>query len=142
MLKAHPVPPLEKNLKLRQAKQKFYHDRKSGKELTLLQSGDPVRFIKPKEKREFAKIREEWNTPRSYVVETPDVRSFRRNPRHMFLTKEQVPIANVTVLLPVIPNSYESSDTTTTQETPRENVNPTGSGRTVKPPEYSGHEKQ
>ena len=48
LLKPHVVPPLQKNLQLRQAKQKFYHDRKSSKELTSLQSGDPVRFINPK----------------------------------------------------------------------------------------------
>ena len=100
--KPHVVPPLQKNLQLRQAKQKFYHDRKSGKELTLLQSGDPVRFIDPKGKWEFAKIKEEWNTPRSYVVETPEGRSFRGNGRHMFMTKEEIPSANVTVSPPVI----------------------------------------
>ena len=139
--KPHVVPPLQKNLQLRQAK--------SGKELTSLQSGDPVRFINPKGKWEFAKVKEEWNTPRSYVVETPDRRSFRRNRRHMFLTKEQVAIANDTVSPSVIPSSCESSDFPTTQETPRENVDPPGSsiiqtrsGRTVKPPEYFGYEKQ
>ena len=58
LLKSHVVPPL-KNLQLRQAKQKFYYDRKSGKELTSLQSGDPVRFIDPKGKWEFSKIKEE-----------------------------------------------------------------------------------
>ena len=85
LLKPHVVPPLQKDLQLRQAKQKFYHDRKSGKELTSLQNGDPVRFINPKEgKWEFAKIKKEW-------------RSFRRNRRHMFLTKEEVPSANLTV---------------------------------------------
>ena len=67
----------------------------------------------------------------------------------MFFTKEQVPSANVTVSPPVIPSSCESSDSPTTQETPRENVSPpvssiiqTRSGRTVKPPEYFGYEKQ
>ena len=69
LLKPHVVPPLQKNLQLRQAKHKFYHDRKSGKQRTSLQSGDPVRFINSKGKWEFAKVKEEWNTPRSYVVE-------------------------------------------------------------------------
>ena len=124
LLKPHVVPPLQKNLQLRQAKQKFYHDKKSGKELTSLESGDSVRFINPKGKWEFAKIRKEWNTPRSYVVETPDGRSFCRNHRHMFLTQEQVLSASVTVSSPVIPSSCESSDSPTTQETPRENVTP------------------
>ena len=149
LLKPHAVPSLQKNMQLRQAKQKFYHDRKSGKELTSFQSSDPVRFINPKGKWEFAKIKEEWNTPRSYAVETPDGRSFRRNHSHMFLTKEQVPGANVTVSPSVIPSGCESSDSPTTQETPRENVDPSGSsiiqtrsGRTVKPPEYFGYEKQ
>ena len=149
LLKPHVIRPLQKHLPLRQAKQKFYHDRKSGKELTSLQSGDPVRFINPKGKWEFAKIKEEWNTPRSYVVETPCGRPFRRNRRNMFLTKEQVPSANVTVSPPVIPSSCESSDSPTTQESQRENANPpassvvqTRSGRTVKPPEYFGYEKQ
>ena len=50
LLKPHAVPPLQKNLQLRQAKQKFYNDKKSGKELTSLQSGDSVRFINPKGK--------------------------------------------------------------------------------------------
>ena len=80
LLKLHVVPPLQQNLRLRQTKQKFYYDRKSGKELTSLQSGDPVRFINPKGKWEFAKIKKEWNTPRSYVVETPDGRSFLQEP--------------------------------------------------------------
>ena len=149
LLKPHVIPPLQKNLQLRQAKEKFYHVRKSGKELTSLQSGDPVRFINPRGKWEFVKIKEEWNTPRNYVVETPDGRSFCRNRRHMFLTKEQVPSANVTVSPPVIPSSCESSDSLTTQETPRENVNPPGSNiiwtrseRTVKPSEYFGYETQ
>ena len=123
-LKPHVVPPLQKNLQLRQAKQKFYHNKKSGKELTSLQSDDPVRFINPKGKWEFAKVKEEWNTARSYVVETPDRRSFCRNRRHMFLTKEQVPSANDTVSPSVIPSSCESSDFPTTRETPRENVAP------------------
>ena len=67
----------------------------------------------------------------------------------MFLTKEQVPSANVTVSPSVILSSCESSDSPTIQETPRENVDPHGSsviqprsGRTVKPPEYFGYEKQ
>ena len=85
LLKPHVVPPLQKNLQLRQAKQKFYHDRRSGKELTSLQSGDPVRFINPKGEWELAKIKKEWNTPRRYVVETPDGRSFRRNRRHIYV---------------------------------------------------------
>ena len=42
----------------------------------------------------------------------------------MFLTKEQVPSANVTVSPSGISSSCESSDSPTTQETPRENVNP------------------
>ena len=124
LLKPHVVSPLQKNLQLRQTKQKFYHDRKSGNKLTSLQSGDPVRFINPKGKWEFAKVKEEWNTPRSYVVETPDGRSFRRNRRHMFLTKEQVPSANVNVSPSIIPSSCEFSDSPSTQETPRENVDP------------------
>ena len=108
-----------------------------------------MRFINPEGKWEFAKIKEESNNPRSYVAETPDGKSFHRNHRHMFLTKEQVPSANFTVSPPVIPSSCESSDSPTTQETPKENVNPTGSsivhshsGRTAKPPEYFGYEKQ
>ena len=102
-----------------------------------------MRFINPKGKWDFTKIKEEWNTPRSYVLETPDERSFHRNRRHMFLTKEQVSSTNVIESPPVIPRSCESSDSPTSQQTPRENVNPTGSniaqtrcGRTVKPPEF------
>ena len=67
----------------------------------------------------------------------------------MFLTKEKIPSANVTVSPPVIQSGCESSDSPTTQETPRENVTPpsssiiqTRSGRTVKPPEYFGYEKE
>ena len=117
LLKLHVVPPLQKNLQLRQAKQKFYHDRKSGEKVTSLQSGGPVRFITPKGKWEFAKIKEEWNTLRSYAVETPDGISFRRNRRHIFWTKEQFPCDNVTLSPLVIQSSCESSDSPTTLKT-------------------------
>ena len=67
LLKPHVVPPLQNNLQLRQAKQKFYHDRTSGKELTSLPSGNPVRFINPKEiyqpKWEFSKMKKSGIPP-------------------------------------------------------------------------------
>ena len=55
-------------------------------------------------------VKEEWITSKSYAVERPDGRSFRRNHRHMFLTKGQVPSADVTVSPPVIPKHPGNPD--------------------------------
>ena len=82
--------PMQKNLKVKQAEQKFCHDRKSGEELPALQSEDLVRSVKSEERWKYAKIKEKCVPLRSYVIETPVGRTLGRGHRHLFLAKKKV----------------------------------------------------
>ncbi|MGH0170178.1 UNVERIFIED_CONTAM: hypothetical protein FKN15_058554 [Acipenser sinensis] len=69
-------------------KQKFFFD-KHGKDLPALNRGDSVRvqsYMDGKWNR--AVVKDLAQTPRSYLVETPDGQVLRRNRRHLMMTRE------------------------------------------------------
>ena len=71
-----------------QSTQKFYYDRKAGKELEVLNNNQKVRvFIN--DKWVFGKIKMKCQEPRSYIV-TTDRGDFRRTQNHIKVTEEQI----------------------------------------------------
>ena len=159
LLKPHVVPPMKNNLKVRQSIQKFYHDQHAQKELPKPQVGDPIRFKNPKGNWEYATIQGESNAPRSFIVQTPDGRSYRRNRNHKFKTREQAPsdtpqLSDNTLVNPnIVPNAIQNiksaannnyeqiSDNTGENEVitempviTRSPIKATRSGRVSKPP--------
>jgi hypothetical protein len=93
LLKPHVVPPMKDKLKGRQAAQKHYFDAKANRELPPVNVGDHVRFKHPNGKWEKATVVNRCPTPRSVIVQSNsgNERVYRRNRRHLFVTKEQFP---------------------------------------------------
>ena len=70
-----------------QQKQKTYYDR-SSHSLAQLEKGECVR-VEQEKMWKPAVVVEKANTPRSYIVETPEGRRYRRNRSQLLKTKEQ-----------------------------------------------------
>ena len=68
-------------------KQKFYHDKHCGKELSHLEPGDQVLMYEEDSQWEPAIVARKEATPRSYVLERNDGKQFRRNRNHIRKTK-------------------------------------------------------
>ena len=82
----HDVPEL---LEKRQAKYKEFYDRQGSKQLPQLKEEDSVRFKKPGDKHlSHAIVIGKHGTPRSYMITDETGREYRRNRRHVHLTKE------------------------------------------------------
>lgn len=78
---------LRQQRELVQQRQKYYHDQ-SSHSLTQLEKGESVR-IKQENKWKPAVVIEKDSTPRSYMVQTPEGKKYRRNRSHLLKTKEQ-----------------------------------------------------
>ncbi|KAK0154443.1 hypothetical protein N1851_003464 [Merluccius polli] len=76
-----------KNIKDRQLKQKHYFDR-GAKHLPTLEEGEKVR-VKVKDNWQPATVLKSHDTPRSFVIKTPDGNTYRRNRRHLLKTREK-----------------------------------------------------
>lgn len=98
LLTPHPVPPMKGKLKKRQNVQKQYFDAKAAKELPPVNVGDSVRFKNPKGAWEYGSVTSKCATPRSVVVQNVHGKGYRRNRKHMFVTKEPVPVNNSAVI--------------------------------------------
>ena len=89
LLKPQVVPLMETKLKKRQSVQKHYYDMKRSKPQSTLQNNrEQVRFLDPHSRWALGKVTEKHNSPRSYMIETPSGKVYRRNRRHIFQTKE------------------------------------------------------
>ena len=86
LLKSENTGKVKKKLKSRQQKQKLYHDKHSSKEFKSLSQGQKVAVLHDK-KWIPGTIVKKYQTPRSYVVETPSGTKLRRNRRHINTTK-------------------------------------------------------
>ena len=87
----HPQGSAEvKNaLEKKKEKEKQYYDKHCGKELPSLHTSDVIRMQKGR-KWEPATVLYKHQSPRSYVVETPEGSRYRRNRRQLHST--QVPL--------------------------------------------------
>ena len=75
-------------LKLRQNDQKVHYDRRAGNTLPVLKPGDKVRVQVSDHTWRPAIIRAITDKPRSYIVEVPNGRKYRRNRINIRLSKE------------------------------------------------------
>lgn len=90
LLVPHVVPPMQALLQARQEKQKKFHDRRTASKLHPVNVDQPVRFLNPRGDWEFGHIAGKDINPRSYVVETPIGKQYRRNRKHLFPTRERL----------------------------------------------------
>ena len=89
-LRAENTKHVHSKLKARQHDQKMYHDMHAGNQLPSLHPGDQVRvqlnlndcYWYP------AIVKEKADKPRSYIVETPNGKTYRRNRVDIRLSKE------------------------------------------------------
>ncbi|XP_056109383.1 uncharacterized protein K02A2.6-like [Rhinichthys klamathensis goyatoka] len=95
---------VQEKLKQRQSKQKFYYD-KNTKLLPEISPGDKVR-VQQGQIWNPATVLKKHDSPRSYVLCTPDGRIYRRNRKHLLKTKEQK-----------FPSAPDQDDFNTEQET-------------------------
>lgn len=80
------VPDL---LRDRQIKTKKYYDQQGSKELQKLNEGDCIRFRKPGDKYYSpARVTTKLEAPRSYMITDDTGRNYRRNRRHIHLSRE------------------------------------------------------
>lgn len=93
LLKPADSATIKTQLQTRQASQAYYYNKNSGRELHSLQRGDPVRIQQGK-KWAPAKVINQHSSPRSYVVQTPDGKFYRRNRRN--LHSEKTPATTAT----------------------------------------------
>ena len=76
-----------KNIKDRQLKQKHYFDR-GAKHLPTFEEGEKIR-VKVKDNWQPASVLKSHDTPRSFIIKTPDGNTYRRNRRHLLKTREK-----------------------------------------------------
>ena len=87
LLKPSNSDEIRKSLKQRQNKQKHYYDKHAPKsDLKPLEKGENV-VMRHENKWKHGTIERKHETPRSYVVQTPDGRKYRRNRKHIRPTK-------------------------------------------------------
>lgn len=109
LLKPQHSDEIRKSLKQRQIKQKHYYDKHANKEeLMPLKSGENV-IMRHENKWKHGTIERKHESPRSYVVQTPDGRKYRRNRKHIRPTKS-VPLQEETeeIFVPTYRDSYPS----------------------------------
>ena len=87
LLKPEAVKDVSDELKSRQIKQKYYHDRYGKKELKQLMEGEAVR-VRDGKQWEPVIVRQQVDS-RSYMVESPDGKILRRNRHHLLHTGEK-----------------------------------------------------
>ena len=95
LLETNPQHEIKMRMTVRQAKQKYYFDQHSGKELKSLHSGDNVVMRQGGDASKWvpATVINPHESPRSYIVETAN-RKYRRNRRHLRKTNADVESPN------------------------------------------------
>ncbi len=85
MLAPQTSPEIKMRLEVRQAKQKLQFEKRSGDELKPLNEGDTVVMRKAGNRSPWipAAVTGKHDSPRSYVVQTPNNRNYRRNRSHL-----------------------------------------------------------
>ena len=82
LLKYRASDEVQRILKKQKENQKQYYDKRTGKELPPLQPGETVQ-MKHGEKWIKAKVLHKHQSPRSYVIESEQRQTYRRNLRHL-----------------------------------------------------------
>ena len=145
LLKPDNADVVKQKLQNRQNKQKEHHDKTTSKvPLKPFKVGDEaVMRHDNKEQWRHVTIKKQHETPRSYVVETPEGKVYRRNRKHLRHTASK-PINRELYDFEIQPQNESPnvvSKTPPQQQTPAtETMVKTRSGRIVKPPERYGHE--
>lgn len=88
-LKPHIVDSVFEQLSALRAKQKAYHDR-GAKPARQIQVGDDVRLQQGAHDWIGATVKGASEKPRSFIVETADGRTFRRNTSHLHATRAKL----------------------------------------------------
>ena len=113
---------IKNSLKHRQSKQKFFHDKHALKyDLKPLHAGENV-VMRHENKWKHGTIERTHETPRSYVIQTPDGRKYRRNRKHIRPTNS-VPKHQVTeeIFTPALRYNYSDQQQSTSQSVQRKN---------------------
>ena len=136
LLKPHVVPPMTKQLKERQQKQKEYFDRNASHNIPQPQAGQSVRF-QLNDTWQYGTVKDTVG-PRSVLVENMDGRQSRRNRRHTFITQEPTPAREPSAEEILDSEKIESTPLksilrTTSPDKPSEILKTTRSGRVIKP---------
>ena len=137
--------------KEKKKREKFYYDQHSGKELPPLTPGDKVSMHHENEWIQ-ATVVNKHHTPRSYIVQTPNGKFYRRNRRHFRMGVSQAKnketdatqIAQpqkATLPTPTGVQSRPCRPGATTDHGPPAEIR-TRSGRVVKQPKYLRNYKQ
>ena len=85
LLKPQHTDEIRKSLKQRQLKQKYIYDKHAGKtDLKPLQAGENV-VMRHRNNWKHGTVEREHESPRSYVIQTPDGRKYRRNYRQCMI---------------------------------------------------------
>ncbi|XP_014677177.1 PREDICTED: uncharacterized protein K02A2.6-like [Priapulus caudatus] len=123
---------VQAQLRKKQQVQKAYFD-KGSKSLSALETGDTVR-IQQGDRWHPATVVEKTKYPRSYVVETPDGGTYRRNRRHLMSTNEPALRHHIEDVSPptAVPPPDIRSPTNTMTPTATESVRT--SGREIRKP--------
>lgn len=139
--KSYNRQDVKRHFNLEKAKQKYYHDKTTTKELSQLQPGEQVRMAPlPGTKRWLpATVIQHHSAPRSYVVKSRG-RQYRRNRRHLRTSTEAANAGASSESEDLFENNLTSSEET---PQPQPSTRPglegqtnsyvTRSGRTVKP---------
>nr|XP_006815368.1 PREDICTED: uncharacterized protein K02A2.6-like [Saccoglossus kowalevskii] len=92
LLKPEVVENAHAKLRQRQMTQKYYYDIRASTTKHAFQPGHNVRLRTLKGEWKYGTIQNKCqNVPRSYIIETPEGKLFRRNRRHAFETREATP---------------------------------------------------
>jgi len=88
LLKPQRSQEIQQQFQKRKEREKFYYDQHSGKELPPLTLGDKVSMDHENEWIQ-ATVVNKYHTPRSYVVQTPNGKFYRRNRRLLCMRVSQ-----------------------------------------------------
>ena len=144
LLKTHGAQEVKDHFQKRKLKEKVYYDEHSGKELPPLKNGEKV-TLQHGNKWVPATVISKHHTPRSYIVQTPEDRKYRRNRRHLnrCRTSQNIPAASAYDQPKASSNTHTSKVSAvpvpTTESTPPQVQKPplrTRSGQLVKEPAY------
>ena len=144
LLKTHGAQEVKEHFHKRKLKEKVYYDKHSGKELPPLNNGEKV-TLQHGNKWVPATVISKHHTPRSYIVQTPEGRRYRRNRRHLNKCRasQDIPAASAYDQPKVSSNTHTSNVSAvpvpTTEASPPQVQKPhvrTRSGRLVREPAY------
>ena len=111
MLKPQTIPEVTDQLKQRQEIQKYYFDNKGVINHKPVDPGVSVRFKNAQNEWQFGNVVNSHNSPRSYVVKNQNEKVYRRNRKHLFVTKESPPAMKEELEQEIVSQPQETQET-------------------------------